>query len=381
MKRRSFINGAMALGVMTRLPKAWAAPSRFLLYLGTRSTDKGQGIHTCFFNAKTGTCSELTLAAEMPVPTAFALGRGGRHLYSTSELGNDGKSEGGLFAYAIDKHTGKLQLLNNVSSGGGGPTYVSIDATGKTIAVANFGSGRTTAFRILPDGKLGDKTASMQHTGTGPHRRQTAPHAHSAVFSPDNRFVLAPDLGADKVFIFRFDAATGSLTPNDTPYFQTPPGSGPRQISFHPSGKFAFLMNELSAKVTVLAWSAQDGKLTEVQTLAATSPDAKGEPSGGAIAMHPSGKFWFTTTRNDNSLESWAIDQDKGTLTLAQRIASPGNLPWGCALDPAGRHFFVTNLTSNSLSILNVDQSNGNLSSAGPEVSSPMPVTVITVPV
>jgi 6-phosphogluconolactonase len=224
-------------------------------------------------------------------------------------------------------------------------------------------------------------TASMQHTGTGPHRRQTSPHAHSVVFSPDNRFALAPDLGADRVFIFKFDAAKGSLTPNDPPFWQAPAGSGPRQISFHPSGKFAYLINELVAKITVFGWSAQDGKLTEMDTILAMSPDAKGEPSGGAVAMDPRGRYYYTTTRNDNSIETYAIDQDKGALSLVERIPTTGVLPWGCDLDQTGRFFFVTNLTSNSVSLFKVDPVSGKLSQAGPDVSSPMPVTAITVPV
>ena len=353
--------------------------SKSLVFLGTRSKDEGAGIFSCFFDPKSGACTQPSLATKMTLPTAFALGREGTYLYSTSETGNDGTCDANLFAYRIDKQTGRLELLNHISSNGGGATHLALDATGNTLVVATFGAGRTNAFRILSDGRLGELTACMQHEGTGPHRRQKSPHAHGVAFSPDNRFVLSADMGADRVFIFRFDECSGVLKPNSPPFFDVPAGWGPRQLVFHPSGKYVYLMNELSAMITVLAWSMKEGVLTQIQTVAAMSPDAEGEPSGGAIAMDPQGRYFYTSTRNDNCIEMFAINPQDGTLSLAQRTKSTGILPWGCALDSTGEYLFISNKDSNSTAIYRVDAAKGCLFLINPGIVSPQPVTGIVL--
>jgi 6-phosphogluconolactonase (cycloisomerase 2 family) len=289
-------------------------------------------------------------------------------------LGNDGKTDGSISAFAIDHRSGGLTLLNKVPSGGGGPTYLALDATGRTALVGCFGSGRTNAFRVLPDGKLGEQTASMADSGSGPSPRQSAPHVHCTVFSPDNRFVLAADLGADRIYIFRFDRAAANLTPHDPPFLQAPAGSGPRQIVFHPHGKFAYLMSELVGQVTVFAWGAKDGTLTQVQTVSCFPAEGSGDRSGAGLAIRHDGRFLYTTTRSDNSIEVFTVDPAKGTLVIGQRVVSDGKLPWSCALDPQDRHLITTNMSSNSASLYAIDSATGNLEPLGsiPDVPSPV---------
>ena len=381
INRRSFLTGATALAAASHMPKAWASPSRSLVFLGTRTNAPGKGIYSCFFNAKTGTCTSVSLAAEMAAPTAFALSANKRYMYSVSEVGNDGKTDGSISAFAIDHRLGALTLLNKVSSGGGGPTYLALDRTGKTALVGCFGSGRTNAFRVLPDGKLGEQTASMTDSGTGPTPRQSAPHVHCTIFSPDNRSVLAADFGADRIFIFQFDSAAGTLTPHDPPFFQSPAGSGPRQIVFHPNGKFAYLMSELVGRVTVFAWGAKEGTLTEVQTISCLPTESSGDRSGAGLAIRHDGRFLYTTTRSDNSIEVFTIDPTRGTLVIGQRVVSDGKLPWSCALDAGGRHLITTNLSSNSASIYDIDSTTGNLKPVGsiPDVPSPVCALFVSV--
>lgn len=376
MNRRSFLIGASALVTAFRASDAWASPSRYVLYLGSRTQGKGQGIFSCFFDAKTGKSTPVTLAQELAFPTAFAVSANKRFFYSTSELGNDGKSSGNLSAFSIERRTGKLTPLNQVSAGGGGPTSICLDASGKNALVADFGSGCTNVFRIMPDGRLGQQTASLVHFGSGPNVRQKSPHAHEVVLSPDNRYLIAPDLGADRVFISEFDALTGGLVPHNPPFYQMPAGSGPRQVVFHPSGKFMYLMNELTAKMTVFAWNATDGVLSEIQTMPAGAENA----SGGAIVMSKDGRYLYSNTRVDNSVEVFAIDQLKGTLSEPKRVVSGGKTPWGIALDPTGDHLLVMNMDSNSVSTFRVDRRTGNLKLAGPDFSVPTPVGGIFVP-
>jgi 6-phosphogluconolactonase len=369
------------LAAASRMPKAWAGPSRSLIFLGTRTNAPGKGIYSSFFDAKTGTCTSVSLAAEIASPTAFALSPNKQILYSVSELGNDGKSEGSISAFTINHRSGVLTLLNKVSAGGGGPTYLALDRTGRTALVGCFGSGRTNAFRVLPDGKLGEQTASMADSGTGPTKRQSSPHVHCTVFSPDNRFVLAADFGADRIYIFRFDPAAGTLAPQNPPFLPAPPGSGPRQIVFHPNGKFAYLMSELVGQVTVFAWAAKEGTLTELQTISCFPDEGSGDRSGAGLAIRRDGRFLYTTTRSDNSIEVFTIDPTKGTLVVAQRVVSDAKLPWSCALDPEGRHLITTNLSSNSASLYAIDSAAGTLKPAASISDVPSPVCALFVSV
>ena len=380
MHRRSFLTGVSAAMAASRFRTGAAAPPRLLVFFGTRDAAKARGIYSCFFDLQTSRSSSVSLAGELELPTWLAASADARYLYSVSEVGNDGKTNGSLAAFAIDRSSGGLRLLNKVSAGGGGTTYVSLDATGKTALAANYGSGRTTAFRVLPDGRLGEQTASMAHSGSGPHRRQAAPHAHAVVVSPDNRFVLAPDLGADRVFIFRFDAATGALSPNNPPFAQLPAGSGPRQMVFHPSGKFAYLMNELVARIAVFAWDARKGSLSEIETVSSLAAGDTSEPSGAGIAMHRAGRFLYTTTRNDNAVEVFAIDGTKGALAVRQRAPARGQTPWSCAIDPAGLHLFVMNQASDSVAIFRIDPNSGDLRPIGDGLSVPAPACALFVP-
>jgi 6-phosphogluconolactonase len=379
MNRRNFVAGVSALAVAA--PRLWAQSTRSLLFFGTRANAPGKGISSCYFDAKTGKATALALAAEVASPTAFALSPNKRILYSVSETGNDGKSDGAISAFAIEPASGGLTLLNKVPSGGGGPTYLALDATARTIVTSCFGSGRTNAFRLLPDGRLGDRTTTMQDTGSGPTPRQAGPHAHCSVFSPDNRFVLTADLGADRIFIFRFDAATGTLTPHTPPFFHAPPGSGPRQIVFHPNGRFAYLMSELIGSVTVFGWSAKNGALTEVQTISCFPGETQGDRSGAGLAIRQDGKFLYTTTRSDNTIEAFKVDSATGKLAMVQRVVSDGKLPWSCALDAAGSHLITTNLNSSSASIYGLDRATGNLSPLLQLPDVPAPACAIFVPV
>jgi 6-phosphogluconolactonase len=384
MKRRTFLAGASALIGASHMPKAWAAaPSRYLLYVGHRLDAKGdpklEGISSCWFDAAAGTCSAVTQVSDLPAATAFTLSANAKHLYSVNEGGNDGKSDGGLVAFEVDHRSGKLKMLNQVGSNGGGPTSLKLDGTGKVAIVACFGAGRTNAFRVNPDGTLGEMTATMQHAGTGPHPRQKSPHAHGIAVSPDNRYVYSADLGADRVFIFKFDAAKGSLTPNETPFFQTSAGMGPRQMVFHPSGKFLYLLTELIPRVLVFA-VGKEGSLTLIDTTSLSPDDPKADLSAAGIVIRRDGKFLYTTTRADSSVEMFTVDQATGKLTAGARLHTGGKSPWSSAIDPTGRYLLTTDIESNALSVFQLDAASGTpkLLGAGPSV--PVPASSIFVP-
>jgi 6-phosphogluconolactonase len=245
-----------------------AAGTRYLVYFGTYTGPKSKGIYVCRFDAATGKTESVGLAGEIVRPSFLALHPNGRFLYAVSELGNDGKVNGSITAFTIDHATGALTALNTVSSGGGGACHLAVDKTGKTLVVANYGSGSAAAFPLSPDGRLNPAASLMQHSGSSTDpRRQTRPHAHAVVLSADNRFVFVPDLGLDQIRIYRLDAATARLTPNDPPFVSAKPGSGPRHFTFSPNGSFAYSLHEMGSLVTAWAYTSASGRLSELQTI------------------------------------------------------------------------------------------------------------------
>jgi 6-phosphogluconolactonase len=376
MDRRGFLTGASALAFGLRIPAALAASDRCLLFVGMRSSNQSQNIYSSFFDLASGQGTPAIKAAEIREPTAFALSRNRKVLYATSEVGNDGKSSGALMAYAIDHRAGTLKLVNSISSDGGGPTSIVVDATGRNLIVADFGGGCTNVYRLKPGGELGERTASLVHTGSGPSPRQKAPHAHGVALSLDNRFLISPDLGADRMFISRFDAASGSLTPADPAFQQTPPGSGPRHAIFHPNGRFIYLLNEMGATVTTFSFDASSGRVTELQTIAVGAAGA----SAGEIAIRSDGRFLYTTTRTDSSIEVYAVDPAKGTLSLVQKLDAGGKTPWSMLFSPGERYVIVTNNDSSAVSIIRCDRESGKLQPTGTTIAVPTPAGAIFVP-
>jgi 6-phosphogluconolactonase len=381
INRRDFLKTLpIALAGMRTLG-AVGATSRYWVYLGSQNrfgNEKGRSLYRCSFDPGTGKCGIVTTAAELNNPTWLAASRDGRYLYSVSgPVEKD--SNGFLTSFAIGRKTGALQRLNQVSSEGGDPTYVSLDRTGKTAVVANFRGGSTVLFPINSDGSLGAQTSLMQHTGTGPHRRQTAPHAHAAVVSPDNAYVLSPDLGADRIFIFRLDASRGVLAPGDPPFVRTAPGFGPRHLVFHPSGRFVYLLTEMGGRIVVFSWHSGNGLLKEIQTVDAYPDGYQGNRSGAEIDIDHAGRFLYTSTRANSSITVHAIHPAQGTLTSVEREPSAGDSPWSFRLDPTGRFALVANNNSDEVKVFRTVPQSGKLIATGETAKVPGPVCIVFV--
>jgi 6-phosphogluconolactonase len=362
----------------------FAADSSYLLFVGTY-TDKGsKGIYSYRFDPAKGTATPLGLAAETPNPSFLAASSDGRFLYAANEVSTlNGQPVGGVSAFAIDRKSGKLALLNQVSSLGAGPAHLALDRTGKFLLVANYDAGSVAVFPILPDGKLGPHTAFVQHTGSSVNReRQEAPHAHYIEASPDNRFVLVADLGTDKLNVYRFDAQKGTLSPADPAFVQVTPGAGPRHFAFAPSGKFVYLANELTGTVTAFAYDAQSGKLTSKQTISALPKDFHGDNTEAEIVVDAKGKFLYVSNRGDqtNDISVFSINPADGTLTFVQRIPSGGKLPRNFVLDPTGKWLLAANQASDNIQMFRIDPASGRLT-AGSQISGiSQPVCIVLVP-
>lgn len=333
------------------------APAKLRVYIGTFNSRTSRGIYLSELELATGKLSDPQLAGEAQDAGFLAVHPTKKFLYSVCKFQDaEGKTIGGVNAFAIDQATGKLTLLNQQSSEGAGPCHLVVDAAGKNVLVANYGGGNVAALPIGPEGKLAQASSMRQHKGTSVDpKRQTAPHAHSINLDAKSRFAFAADLGLDQVVVYKFDSAKGLLTPNDPPFAKVADGAGPRHFAFHPTGKFGYVINELGNTVTAFNYDAEKGKLTEIQSISTLPPDFK-EPSYTAeIVVHPSGKFLYGSNRYHNSLAVFAIDQATGKLTLLEITPVGGKLPRNFNVDPTGKWIIVGNHEDDTLSVMKVE--------------------------
>ena len=387
MQHRSFLKhvftSTLALAVVSLSAEAAEAPTQFRAYVGTYTGKKSQGIYSFTFNATTGEVGKLELAGEATNPSFLALHPDGKHLYAVGEV-NDvaGKKGGGVSAFAIQPD-GKLKLLSQASTVGSGPCFVTVDKSGKVALAANYGGGSVVALPIKADGSVGEHTGFVQHEGKGVTKRQSQPNAHSVNVSPDNRFAFVADLGLDKVLIYKLDPANGTLTPNDPPSVSVAPGSGPRHFAFHPSGKFAYLINEITLTMTAFSYNAAKGALTEIHTVstlpAADGPGPKPGWSTAEVVAHPGGKFLYGSNRGHDTIAVFSVAAD-GKITLVQNAAAEVKTPRNFNLDPTGKWLFTAGQGSDSIALFKVDQATGKLTATGTKLEVGAPVCIKFLP-
>jgi 6-phosphogluconolactonase len=366
---------AAAFSLAASLPAFRAADhADYLMYVGTGSRDPGKGIYAFRFEA-TGRATSLGLAAEARSPNFLAIHPSRKLLYAVASAGSP--NAGAVSAYAIDRGTGKLALLNTAASRGSGPCFVAVDRTGKNVLVAHYGVGSVASMPIATDGRVGEPTAVVEHHGSSVNReRQKEPHAHSINVSSDNRFAVAADLGTDRLEVYRFDAARGTLVPNEPAFATVPPGSGPRHFSFHPGGKFAYVINELGSTVTAFAYDAARGVLTPIQTITTLPAGFQGTNYPAEVLVHPSGKFLYGSNRGHDSIAVFAIDPAKGTLTAVEHVSTQGKWPRNFGIDPSGGYLAVANANSGNVVIFKIAARTGGLKPTGQTFEVPEPLCV-----
>lgn len=380
----AFRVGLLTLVVLTSflLPRG-ALARGFLVYFGTYTGPKSQGIYVSRFDARTGQLSVPELAAETRNPSFLAVHPNRRQLYAVGEIGDfAGQRAGAVSAFAIEPRTGALTLLNQQSSGGQGPCHLSLDAKGKFLLVANYGGGSIASLPLRQDGSLAEAVTVIQHAGSSVNpQRQAGPHAHFITMDPANRFALACDLGLDKVLGYRLDVNSGKLIPNDPPFAVVAPGAGPRQLAFSRDGKFVFVLNELSSSLTAFAYAARRGTLTELQTLSTLPQGFSGNSSCAEVEMHPSGKFVYASNRGHDSIAVFAVEKATGRLTLVEHQPTQGKTPRHFAIDPTGRWLLAENQSSNNVVVFEIDKKTGKLRPTGQTVEVSSPVCAVFVPV
>jgi 6-phosphogluconolactonase len=378
-----FFSAPLLLLSQAQTPEKPAAKGQYIAYVGTyTSKTNSKGIYAYRFDAEKGQLTPIGVAAESVDPSFLAIHPNGKYLYAVNEIGDfNGGTSGAVSAFSIDAKTGALKFLNQVPTRGAGPCHVSLDKNGTFVLVANYDGGSIVSFPVHDDGSLGTASGFVQHSGSGPNKeRQEGPHAHWIGTSPDNRFALAVDLGLDQVLVYGFDSGKGIFTPMLSGFAKVKPGAGPRHLAFHPNGKFAYVLSEMESSVTVFSYQAKTGAFSSLQSVSALPADYSGPKEAAEIAVHPSGKFLYTSNRGHDSIAVFAIDEKKGTLKSLGQVLTGGKTPRHFAIDPTGAYLLAENQESNNIVIFHIDPATGSLTPTGQTVDVPSPVCLTFIP-
>jgi 6-phosphogluconolactonase len=388
--RREFLKvaGMSAAGVtLSGASNAHARPSdavrELLVYVGTYTSGKSEGIYLYRLNLSDGTLKHSGTTRGVANPSYLTLDRRRRFLYAVNESEEfEGRRSGAVSAFAIDRGTGALRLLNQRPSMGGAPCYVTAAESGKFVLVANYVGGNVAVLPVLKDGSLGEATDLKQDCGSGPnHERQEGPHAHCVVLDRANRYAYTCDLGTDKIMIYRFDARDGKLIPSAQPWVELKPGAGPRHLTFHPDGRLAYVLNELDSTVTAFAHDGAQGTLKEVQTVRALPEDFKGANTGADIHVAPGGRFLYCSNRGHDSIAAFSVDAKTGGLRLLGHTTTQGKTPRNFVIDPTGKFLLVANQHSDTVVTFCLDPLTGALEPTGHSADVPSPVCLkLTAP-
>ena len=350
----------------------------FLVYIGTYTSGESEGIYLYRLNTANGELTYLSKTTGIENPSFLAIHPGGKYLYSVSQVRSH---SGEIFAYQIARKTGELTFLNKQSSEGAGPCHVLVDHSGKWVLAANYTGGTVSMLPIMEDGSLGPVTDVKKHHGSSVNPdRQKEPHPHSIWVSPDNRFAFVPDLGMDKIMIYKLDLVNGKLLPNDPAFFKAAPGSGPRHFTFHPSGKFAFVISELASTITSMKYDSTSGALTKIETVSTLPAGWTGESYCADIHTSPDGKFVYGSNRGHNSIAVFSFNEKSEKLSLIECESVQGNWPRNFAIDPSGTFLLAANERSNNIVTFRIDKNSGKLTPTGHQAKVSMPVCLKLIP-
>jgi 6-phosphogluconolactonase len=346
-------------------------------YIGTYTqSERGEehrkeGIYLCQVDSTTGQLSIQSKAVSNENPGFLRLHPNRRFLYAVNEL-----VKGGVSSFAVDPSSGDLTLLNSQATDGVHPCFVQFDPEGKFMLVSNYSSGSLAVFPIRPDGKLDPHSDLVTHVGSGPNLdRQERAHAHSLAFDPSGKYVIAADLGIDRLLVYKLDTERGKLILNDLSGAVTQPGAGPRHFTFHPNGRILYSANELNGTVTVCSWDSSRGLLTPVQVVPTLPVEFKGENTVADIHLDPTAKTLYVSNRGHNSLAVFRIASD-ALLTPIGHVGCGGNWPRNFAVDPGGKWLYVANQYSNHVVTFQIDAKSGMPQETGKVLQVPSPVCI-----
>ncbi len=356
------------------------AAQDLLVYFGTYTDTTSKGIYVAHFNTASGALSAPQLAVATPNPSFLTITPDAKFLYAVNEINSyGGQASGSVSAFVLHRDTGVLTPLNKQQTLGADPAHLSVDRDGHTVLVANYTGGSIATFPIAADGSLGPMVSFVQHTGKSVNPdRQASPHAHQILAAPGDRFVYVTDLGLDKVMVYRFDSAKHTITPAAPPSASVKAGSGPRHLVFDASGARAYVINEMACTITAFTHDQSSGSLTEFQTISSLPPGVAAQPAftTAEIALAPSGKFLYGSTRGHDSISVYAVDGSSGRLTFVANTKLPGKTPRGFAITPDGSYLLAAHQNSDSVVVFRVDKATGQLTATHSTVTIGKPVDV-----
>ena len=348
------------------------------IYIGTYTEKlpfvdgKAEGIYVCHLDMNSGKLAYMSNTIGPRNPSYLAIDPQQQFIYANQETEIEDAPK--VHALVIDEDT--LQSLNDQPGHGGLPCHITVDKTGRFVLSANYETGSIVCYPIQEDGSLGKATAFIQHQGSGStHPRQLAPHAHAVVLSTDNRLLFVPDLGLDKILVYRFDDATGDLIPSDPPFVKTHTGAGPRHFVFHPSNQYAFTLNEMDA--TIIVYAYHNGLLNPLQTISTLPVDTNASPSCAEIAVTPDGRYVYASNRGHNSLARFSFET--GQLTELGYTHTLGETPRDFAIDPTGTFLIVGNQDTDTVVTFRIDHQTGDLEATGFVAEIPNPVCILPI--
>ncbi len=344
------------------------------LLIGTYTSGKSEGVYVYRFNSTTGAFDSVSMV-RTPNPSYLAISPDGKFVYAVNEYADKGNG-GKVSSFAFDKQSGKLSFINVQQSAGDDPCYVSVDKTTNWIAIANYTSGTLSVLPIKENGGLDSATTVIQQTGYSVNtERQTSPHMHCAIFSKDNKYLFAADLGTDKIMAYSFDEKNGKLSEAASPFVMVKAGAGPRHLTFHPNNKYAYLIEELTG--TISAYHYRNGSFALFQNASALPPDYMGPIGSADIHVSADGKFLYASNRGEsNTIAIYKIDQKDGSITLVGHQSTLGQTPRNFNFDPSGNFLLVANQNSDEIVIFKVDKKTGLLSDSGKRIKVGNPVCV-----
>ncbi len=374
LTRREALAGSAALLMTTPAFAQQPAGKPVFAYVGSFTSAerkaRGNGINVFRLDPATGSLTHIQQVGDLINPSFLVLSRDQRVLYSVHG------DENHATAFAVDPQNGTIKPLGRADTGGKNGVRQAIDPSGKFLIVANYASGTVAVLPIAEDGSLKNETQVVQCKGTpGPHRvRQVSSHPHDTVFDPSGKFVVVPDLGLDRVFVFRFDPARGELTEAST--LDGRPTSGPRHVAFHPTKPLAFVLNELDSTMTACQWDSERGALKPIQVISTLKTSFTGNSTAAELAVAPSGNFVYASNRGGDDIAIYAIDPANGTLSAIDFVPTQGKGPRFIALTPSGRLMYAANEVGDSIVSYRVDAGSGKLTPTGQVVQSLTPVTI-----
>jgi 6-phosphogluconolactonase len=403
LSRRGFVTGAVAVAIANS-PIAFASKvgevtssRKIFAYIGTYtdapgSTGNGEGIYACELAPRTGELSSLRLAAKSHSPTWLAFDPTGRYLYAANEVSNFNGKHGSVSAFAVNRSTGDLTLLNVVSSEGAGPAHLSVDPSAKYVFVANYIAGNIAVLPILPNGALGAATDVHQDTGALGSKKATdappgsfaisghdAPHPHMIHIAPGNRFVVQTDLGQDRIYVYSFDSSSGKLTPASTPFINMPSGDGPRHFAFHPNGRWMYSLQEESSTLAFFLYDPLTGAFKQQQTLSSLPPGFTGSNFTSEVMVSHDGRFLYAANRLHDSISIFSISPI-GRLAYVGQQSTFGDYPRHFNIDPSGNFLYSCNQRSDAITSFRIDHQTGLLKPTGRYIPVGSPSAIVFLP-